>query len=136
MTVLCTSSTSTFTCPLVQRTSWMQIRRLSRLAGGTCERLTVVSLNGVLRRTHFTKPPKKISSTSPQWGRKSNIVTTSIFLYTRPVYQNYNLQTSTNTNRGKIDGVCLVLATKDINIPLHACGSEKVGLHGAALIKR
>ena len=37
----------------------MQIRRLSRLAGGTCERLTVVSLNGVLRRTHFAKPPKQ-----------------------------------------------------------------------------
>lgn len=37
----------------------MQIRRLSRLAGGTCERLTVVSLNGVLRRTHFAKPQKK-----------------------------------------------------------------------------
>ena len=47
----------------------------------------------------------KISSTSPQWGRKSNIVTTSIFLYTRPVYQNYNLQRATNTNQGKIDGV-------------------------------
>ena len=62
-------------------------------------------LNGVLRRTHFAKPQKKISSTSPQWGRKSNIVTTSIFLYTRPVYQNYNLQRATNTNRGKIDGV-------------------------------
>ena len=27
------------------------------------------------------------------------------FLYTRPVYQNYNLQRATNTNRGKIDGV-------------------------------
>ena len=78
----------------------------------------------------------EISSMSPQWGRKSNIVTTSIFLYTRLVYQNYNLQKATNTNRGKIDGVCLVLATKDINIPLHACGSEKVGLHGATLIKR
>ena len=38
------------------------------------------------------------------------------FLYTRLVYQNYNLQKATNTNRGKIDGVCLVLATKDINI--------------------
>ena len=37
----------------------MQIRRLSRLAGGTCERLVVVSLNGVLRRTHFAKPQKK-----------------------------------------------------------------------------
>ena len=48
---------------------------------------------------------KKISSTSRQWGRKSNIVTTFIFLYTRPVYQNYNLQRATNTNRGKIDGV-------------------------------
>ena len=78
---------------------------------------------------------KKISSTSLQWGRKSNIVTTSIFSYTRPVYQNYNLQKATNTNRGKIDGVCIVLATKDINITLHACGSEKVGLHGAALMK-
>ena len=63
----------------------------------------------------------EISSTSPQWRRKSNIVTTSIFLYTRPLYQNYNLQKATNTNRGKIDGVCLVLATKDINIPcVHA----------------
>ena len=63
----------------------------------------------------------EISSTSPQWGRKSNIVTTSIFLYTRPVYQNYNLQKATNTNRGKIDGVCLILATKEINIPcMHA----------------
>ena len=78
----------------------------------------------------------EISSMSPQWGRKSNIVTTSIFLYTRPVYQNYNLQKATNNNRGKIDGVCLVLATKDFNIPLHAWGSEKVCLHGAALIKR
>ena len=78
----------------------------------------------------------EISSMSPQWGRKLNIVTTSIFLSTRPVYQNYNLQKATNTNRGKIDGVCLALATKNINIPLHACGSVKVGLHGAALIKR
>ena len=41
----------------------------------------------------------EISSTSPQWGRKSNIVTTSIFLYTRPVYQNYNLQKATNLSR-------------------------------------
>ena len=39
------------------------------------------SPSNALRQT--TK--KKISSTSPQWGRKSNIVTTSIFLYTRPV---------------------------------------------------
>ena len=37
----------------------MQIRRLSQLVGGTCERLTVVSLNGVLRQTHFAKPHKK-----------------------------------------------------------------------------
>ena len=59
------------------------------------------SPSNALRQT--TK--KKISSTSPQWGRKSNIVTTSIFLYTRPVYKNYNLQRATNTNRGKIDGV-------------------------------
>ena len=38
----------------------MQIRQLSQLAGGTSERLTMVSLNGVLRRTHFAKPQKKI----------------------------------------------------------------------------
>ena len=31
---------------------------------------------------------QKKSSMSPQWARNSNIVTTSIFLYTRPVYQN------------------------------------------------
>ena len=63
----------------------------------------------------------EISSTSLQWGRKSNIVTTSIFLYTRPVYQNYNLQRATNTNRGKIDEGLPLLATKDINIPcMHA----------------
>ena len=69
------------------------------------------SPSNALRQT--TK--KKISSTSPQWGRKSNIVTTSIFLYTRPVYQNYNQQKATKTK------VCLVLATKDINIPcMHA----------------
>ena len=37
----------------------MQIRQLSRLAGGTCKRFTVVSLNGVLRRTHLAKPQKK-----------------------------------------------------------------------------
>ena len=129
-------STSTFTRPLVQRTSWMQIRRLSRLAGGTCERLTVVSLIGVLRRTHFAKPQRSRYHRRHRIGEGCQIVTTSIFLYTRPVYQNYNLQKATNTNQGKIDGVCLVLATKDINIPLHACGSEKVGLHGAALIKR
>ena len=41
-----------------QRTFWMQIRQLSLLAGGTCERLTVVSLNGVLHRTHFAKPQR------------------------------------------------------------------------------
>ena len=35
-----------------------------------------------------------------------------------------------------IEAKLMGLATKDINIPLHACGSEKVGLHGAALIKR
>ncbi len=61
----------------------------------------------------------EISSTSPQWGRKSNIVTTSIFLYTRPIYQNYNLQRATNTNQGKAK--LMGLATKDINIPcMHA----------------
>ena len=131
--LLCNPSSTT---PLVQRTSWMQIRRLSRLAGSTCEGLTVVSLNGVLRRMHFAKPQCLRYRRRHCNGEGSQIVSTSIFLYTRPVYQNYNLQKATNTNRGKIDGVCLILATKDINIPLQACGSEKVGLHGAALIKR
>src|SRR4051812_7405812 len=113
----------------------MQIRRLSRLADDTWERITVVSLNGVPRRTHFAKPQRSRYHRRHRNGEGSQIVTTSIFLYTRPVYQNYNLQKATNTNRGKIDGDCLVLATKDINIPLHACGSEKVCLHGATLIK-
>ena len=99
----------------------MQIRRLSRLAGGTCEWLTVVSLNVVLRRTHFAKPQRSRYRRRHRNGEGSQIVTTSIFLYTRPVYQNYNLQKATNTNWGKWE---------------HACGSEKVGLHGAALIKR
>ena len=133
--LLCTSSTSRFTRPLVQRSSWMQIRWLSQLVGGTCERLTVVSLNDVLRRIHFAKPQRSRYRRRHRNGEGRQIVTTSIFLYTRPVYQN-NSQEATNTNRGKIDGVCLVLATKDINIPLHACGSENVYLRETALIKK
>ena len=87
-----------------------------------------------------------VERTSPNHQKKDIVDVTAMgkevkyllppFLYTRPAYQNYNLQKATSNNQGKIDGVCLVLATKDINIPLHACGSEKVGLHGAALIKR
>ena len=80
----------------------MQIRRLSRLAGGTCGRLTVVFLNGVLRRMHFAKPQRSRYRRRHRNGEGSQIVTTSIFLYTRPVYQNYNLQKATNTNRGII----------------------------------
>ena len=99
----------------------MQIRRLSRLAGGTCERLTVVSLNGVLRRTHFAKPQRSRYLDITAMGKEVKYSYYLHFLYTRPVYQNYNLQKATNTNQGKIDGVCLVLATKDINIPcMHA----------------
>ena len=52
-----------------------------------------------------------------------------ILVYDTPHYnqpQNYNLQLSkaTNINRGKIDGICLVLAHEDINIP---CVHEGVG---------
>ena len=110
----------------------MQIRRLSRLAGGTCERLTMVSLNGVLRRTHFAKQQRSRYRRRRRNGEGSQIVTTSIFLYTRLVYQNYNLQMATNTYRGIIDGVCLVLATKDINIPCinQAMRSEMVSSLG------
>ena len=50
--------------------------------------------------------------------------TTNSFLYSlhfciQGHYQNYNLQLykATNINRGKIDEVCLVLATEDINTP-------------------
>ena len=60
---------------------------------------------------------KKISSTSPQWGRKSNIVTTSIF-YTQGQY------IKTTTCKGPltlIEAKLMGLATKDINIPcIHA----------------
>ena len=43
----------------------------------------------------------EIPQMSLQQGRKSNIVTTSLFLCTSPVYQNCNLQKATNTNRCK-----------------------------------
>ena len=77
----------------------MQIRRLSRLAGGTCERLTVVSLNGVLCRTHFAKPQKKDIVDVTVMGKE---VKYSYYLhfYIQGHYQNYNLQIykATNTN--------------------------------------
>src|SRR3954468_23213016 len=90
----------------------MQIRRLSRLAGGTCERLTMVSLNGVLRRTHFAKPPKKDIV-----DVKSNIVTTSIFC-TQGQYIKITICKGPLT---LIEAKLMGLATKDINIPcMHA----------------
>ena len=91
--------------------------------------------HGVLRRTHFAKPQRSRYRRRHRNGEGNQVGTTSIFCI-QGQYKNYNLQKATNTNRGNIDGVCLVLATKDINIPLHACGSEKVGLHDAASIKQ
>ena len=43
-------------------------------------------------------------------------------------YQNYNLQLSkaTNINQGKIDGVGLVLAPEDINIPCVHAGVRRL----------
>ena len=57
-----------------------------------------------------------VERTSPNHPKKDIVDVTAMgkevkysyylhFLYTRPVYQNYNLQRATNTNRGKIDGV-------------------------------
>ena len=60
---------------------------------------------------------KKISSTSPQWGRKSNIVTTSIFC-TQGQYIKITICKGPLT---LIEAKLMGLATKDINIPcMHA----------------
>ena len=56
---------------------------------------------------------KKISSTSPQWGRKSNIVTTSIFC-TQGQYIKITICKGPLT---LIEAKLMGLATKDINIP-------------------
>ena len=71
------------------------------------------SPSNALRQT--TK--KKISSTSPQWGRKSNIVTTSIFC-TQGQYIKITICKGPLT---LIEAKLMGLATKDINIPcMHA----------------
>ena len=67
------------------------------------------SPSNALRQT--TK--KKISSTSPQWGRKSNIVTTSIFC-TQGQYIKITICKGPLT---LIEAKLMGLATKDINIP-------------------
>lgn len=60
---------------------------------------------------------KKLSSTSPQWGRKSNIVTTSIFC-TQGQYIKITICKRPLT---LIEAKLMGLATKDINIPcMHA----------------
>ena len=59
----------------------------------------------------------EISSTSPQWGRKSNIVTTSIFC-TQGQYIKITICKGPLT---LIEAKLMGLATKDINIPcMHA----------------
>ena len=70
-----------------------------------------------LRTTYHGLPQWCSPSNAPRQTTKKNIVDVTAmgkevkysyylhFLYTRPVYQNYNLQRATNTNRGKIDGV-------------------------------
>ena len=71
------------------------------------------SPSNALRQT--TK--KKISSTSPQWGRKSNIVTTSIFC-TQGQYIKITICKGPLT---LIEAKLMGLETKDINIPcMHA----------------
>ena len=67
------------------------------------------SPSNALRQT--TK--KKISSTSPQWGRKSNIVTTSIFCK----QGQYIKITICKGPLTLIEAKLMGLTTKDINIP-------------------
>ena len=95
----------------------MQIRRLSRLAGGTCERLTVVSLNGVLRRTHFAKPPKKIVDVTAM-GKEFKYSYYLHFFCTQGQYIKITICKGPLT---LIEAKLMGLATKDINIPcMHA----------------
>ena len=64
-----------------------------------------------------TTTKKKISSSSPQWGRKSNIVTTSVFC-TQGQYIKITICKGPLT---LIEAKLMGLATKDINIPcMHA----------------
>ena len=58
------------------------------------------SLSNALRQT-----TKKIIDVTAMGKEFKYSYYLHFFLYTRPVYQNYNLQRATNTNRGKIDGV-------------------------------
>ena len=96
----------------------MQIRRLSRLAGGTCERLTVVSLNSVLRRTHFAKPQKKDIVDVTAMGKE---VKYSYYLYFFCTHGQYIKITICKGPLTLIEAKLMGLATKDINIPcMHA----------------
>ena len=84
----------------------MQIRRLSRLAGGTCERLTVVSLDGVLRRTHFAKPhTKKDIVDVTAMGKEVKYSYYLHFFVHKSSISKLQFAKATNTNRSKIDGV-------------------------------
>ena len=98
----------------------MQIRRLSWLAGGTCKRLTVVSLKASMvfsvKRTSPNHNVRDIVDVTAM-GKEVKYSYYLHFLYTRPVYQNYNLQKPLTLIEAKLMG----LATKDINIPcMHA----------------
>ena len=96
----------------------MQIRRLSRLAGGTCERLTVVSLDGVLRRTHFAKPPKKDIVDVTAMGKE---VKYSYYLHFCCTQGQYIKITICKGPLTLIKAKLMGLATKDINTPcMHA----------------
>ena len=96
----------------------MQIRRLSRLAGGTCERLTVVSLNGVLRRTHFAKPQKKDIIDVTAMRKEVKYSYYLQFFCTQGQYIKITICKGPLT---LIKAKLMGLATKDINIPcMHA----------------
>ena len=92
----------------------MQIRWLSRLAGGTCERLTMVSLNGVLRRTHFAKPQKKDIIDVTTMGKE---VKYSYYLQLFCTQGQYIKSTICKGPLTLIEAKLMGLATKDINIP-------------------
>ena len=83
----------------------MQIRRLSRLVGALVNDLPwSPSMVFSVERTSPNHQKKDIVDVTAM-GKEVKYSYYLHFLYTRPVYQNYNLQRATNTNRGKIDGV-------------------------------
>ena len=95
---------------------------------GVCERDT--NLDIMRRPSPCLRPVRPPVTTTPH-SSSPYLSSFSLHFYIQGHYQNYNLQIykATNTNRCNINGVCLVVLVKeDINYPLHACGSESIGL--------